>query len=56
MSARASGRTPLVVAVVPVSIVDRDREEYCRPLRQLEAAGIECMVVSHAREMRGVVG
>lgn len=56
LSARSNGRTPLVVAVVPASIVDRDREDYCRPLRQLEAAGVECMVVSHAHEMRGVVG
>ncbi len=54
-AAKLNGRTPLLVGVVPLSLVDRDREEYCKPLQQLQLAGIDYMIVARAQEMRGVV-
>ncbi len=55
VSAKLNGRNPLLIAIVPLSLVDRDRDDYCRPLQQLQLAGIDCMIVSRAQEMRGVV-
>lgn len=48
-------RAALFLAAIPVRLVDRDRDEYCRSLRQLDDCGAAYVAFSDAEELAGAV-
>ena len=49
--ARASRRAPNMIAVIPPSLVGRDRDKHCRNLGMLEGGDIPFQVISHCSEL-----
>ena len=49
--AKARRRTPNVIAVIPPSLVGRDRDKHCRNLGMLEDGDITFQVISHCSEL-----
>lgn len=56
VESKAHRRTPLVIAAVPRSLVDKEREDYAASLLRLDAADIGYVVLSGAEELAGVSG
>ena len=54
LGARAYGRAPLMVAVVPAGVVGRERDAYCKPLAPLDAVDVPYVVIAHADELSEV--
>ena len=49
--AKVRRRTPNMIAVIPPSLVGRDRDKHCRNLGMLEGSDISFQVISHCSEL-----
>lgn len=56
LEAKVSRRAPHMVAVVPPSLVGRERDEHCANLGQLEAADVAFSAITRATELGYAVG
>lgn len=51
MEAKALGKTPLLVAIVPASLVDREREDYIAGLSRLSDANVGYIAISKSEDL-----
>ena len=56
VQAKVQRRTPHLCAVVPPSLVGRERDDYCKNLGRLEASDIAYSVIAHCNELAYAVG
>ena len=56
VEAKVRRRTPHMIAVVPPSLVGRERTDYCANLNRLEASDIAFSIISRCSELQYAVG
>ena len=56
VEAKVRRRSPTMIAVIPPSLVGRDRDKYCANLSRLESSDIPYSIISHCSELGFVVG
>ena len=51
IEAKLNRRAPSLVAVVPPSLIGREREDWCAPLGRLDSDGIPYLIIAHSEEL-----